>query len=580
MIFTLFCLESFCAKAGQPFFENDKLSLSAFAKENGEKTRFLICFTLKDGWHISYQNPGDAGVATKFDFTNTQAILLNQSAPQKFLFEDIITQYGYGDKACYLFELSDIKPDAKVNVSWTACNDYCEPEEVQIPLNVASFDFEETVFTSAETTFPRRLREKVIVLQKGDYLILSTKANLEDDTYFISTEADVFNADAPQILKKDGHQSVLKIKTDYLNKLPLNGLFISKSKAYQFEILSKKPNLLWVLFIAFCAGMLLNLMPCVFPVLSFKAIQMARDLRYKKGRLARAFFYTLGVVSSFLSVAGILYLLKSTGAALGWGFQLQSPVFVSAMLILFVLILLQSLEIFKIKLPFLDKMHRASTLNSFLTGFFAVLIASPCTGPFMGAAIGYALFESAEIYFPVFFALSLGYALPFALLEVFPAVIRKIMPKPGRWMRYVKYGLSLPIALTVLWLGWVLYHQLNFKPQKDLWLPYSQESVDAALSNGQAVFIDFTAKWCLTCLLNEQTVLSSQNFSDAVKTQNIKLFKADWTMRDETIFSALKTYGRSSVPLYVFYPQNSENYVILPTLLTSEKLFNALQNNQ
>ena len=570
----LLLLCSFNLKAANSYFDNDKLSLQLSFNEG---SKFLACFTLKDGWHISYQNPGDAGVPTSFGFEGVNARLLNQSVPQTFLYQDILTQYAYENFGCYLFELSNITNAAKVHISWTACQDYCEPEETQIAFKDITERPDENLYQKAFKTFPLSLDKKVFALKKGDTLILTTDFKLDEDAYFVPKE-NVFNADAEQILTFSKNKSVLKIITDGFEDLPREGLFVFKDRAYEFDILPQKPNLFWILLTAFLAGILLNLMPCVFPVLSLKAIQMVNDTRLKKGRFLKALFYVFGVVLSFLSIAGVLYLLKSTGAALGWGFQLQSPIFVGLMLILFVVIFLQSLEIVHFRLPFGAKIHKVSGLNSFMTGFFAVLIASPCTGPFMGAALGYALFESAEIYFPVFLALSLGYALPFAMLEMFPFVMKKIMPKPGKWMKRIKYVLSLPIALTVLWLGWVLSHQILEKKEADIWLDYDENELFQSLEKGEAVFIDFTAKWCLTCLLNEQTVLNSSEFIDFAKQNNIKLIKADWTNKNEKVFKALKKYKRSSIPLYVYYPAYSSEYIILPTLLTTDSLLSVLDD--
>ncbi|MBO7097953.1 MAG: thioredoxin family protein, partial [Alphaproteobacteria bacterium] len=296
----------------------------------------------------------------------------------------------------------------------------------------------------------------------------------------------------------------------------------------------------------------------------------------KKGRYVRALLYVFGVVCSFISIAGVLYVFKKGGAMLGWGFQLQSPVFVCVMIVIFVLILLYLFNILKMKTDYAGKLLKVSELNSFLTGFFAVLIASPCTGPFMGALMGYALFESATVYFPVFVFLGLGYALPFAFLELYPGLIKKILPRPGQWMVVVKYVLSIPVILTVVWLCWILYHQIKPNTNSDVWMPYAEEKVNAALENGEPVFIDFTAKWCLICLLNEKTTLESEAFMRAAKNNNIHLFKADWTNKNNEIFKALKLYNRSSVPVYIFYPKDEQNYLVLPQILTPDAVLSVI----
>ncbi|MBO7605248.1 MAG: thioredoxin family protein, partial [Elusimicrobiaceae bacterium] len=521
----------------------------------------------KDGWHILYQNPGDAGMPVAFEFSRAKAQLVDVSVPEKFVYDDIITQYGFAGKAYYYFKLKNVLPAPQVHISWTACRDYCEPEEAYFGLVNQTTPSFEAYYEEAKKTFPKVLPEPIYAKAKSKALVLAGKNALPAGVkYFIAQERGIFDASAPQKMEK----GKLVIDTQVRAQIPSGGLLITDNGGYKVSVLPQKPDMLFLLLLAFIGGVILNLMPCVFPVLSLKAIQLAKNSRQKKGRAKRAGLYVLGVLSSFLCVAGLLYVFKQSGAALGWGFQLQSSAFVFAMIVVFVLILLYLFNILKMKTDYSDKLLKVSGANAFLTGFFAVLIASPCTGPFMGAAMGFAMFESAAVYFPVFAALGLGYALPFALLEMYPKVLKNILPKPGVWMVRLKYILSIPIILTVIWLSWVFYHQLWQKYHADVWMPYSKAKVEAALENKEAVFIDFTAKWCLSCLLNEKTTLEDEDFLKAAKEGHIHLFKADWTNQSREIFEALKSYQRSSVPLYVFYPAGSETYRILPQILTPD----------
>lgn len=199
---------------------------------------------------------------------------------------------------------------------------------------------------------------------------------------------------------------------------------------------------LYYLITAFIAGLILNLMPCVLPVLSLKALYLVQNRRHASPFSALA--YVAGVVSSFMLLAGILFFLRELGSGLGWGFQLQSPVFNAVLLLLFFLIFLNLTDRLPLPDSCADTLSRLAGKQSFLTGFFAVVIACPCTGPFMGAAIGYAVAKPALIYFGIFLALSLGYALPYALIEMFPGFFLKYIPKPGHWMITMKRILALP----------------------------------------------------------------------------------------------------------------------------------------
>lgn len=571
LLAALFC--TFEAKAYTKSFDCDKVFISANMQKTGNELDLLFSFKLKNGWHILYQNPGEVGTPVTFKFSNAQAELINTSVPQKFVYEDIITQYGFDDVAYYHFKVSDMSQPLNVNVSWTACKDSCEPDEAFFDLIYQTTPSFEASFEAAQKTFPKVLAAPLTAKATSKALILSSEQGLPNGVeYFIASRKGFFDADSTQKIENNK----LIIQTQTRAQIPQTGLLMTSNGAFSVHIEPQKQSIFVLLLLAFIGGIILNLMPCVFPVLSLKAIQLAKNSRKKKGRLARAALYTFGVLCSFLCVAGLLYFFKRGGAALGWGFQLQSSVFVSVMIVVFVLILLYLFNIFKMKTDYTDTLLKVSGANSFLTGFFAVLIASPCTGPFMGAAIGFAMFENAAVYFPVFAALGLGYALPFALLEMYPKVLKSILPKPGKWMVRLKYILSIPIILTVLWLSWVLYHQLWQKHQSSVWEPYTETAVSEALKKGEPVFIDFTAKWCLSCLLNEKTTLESAAFQKVAKEENIRLFKADWTNKSNEVFEALKKYQRSSVPLYVFYPAESQTYRILPQILTPDIALSAL----
>ena len=331
-------------------------------------------------------------------------------------------------------------------------------------------------------------------------------------------------------------------------------------------------KIIFSLCLAFFGGIILNLMPCIFPVLSLKILSLIKT--DKKSRQTEAVFYTFGVILSMLILAGILFGLRKFNSFTSWGFQMQSPWFVGGMLFLFIILSLLMLDIITLNNNFLSKLAalrlKTPKANAFLTGLLAVLIASPCSAPFMGAAIGFALVSPIYIYFPIFFCLGLGYALPFAILAAYPETLKRILPKPGAWMNKFKKILSIPLILTCFWLTWVLAAQLDLIPSgKNLkWKPYSSDILNRALNEKRPVFIDFTAKWCLTCLMNKQTTLESDTFAKAVKQKNILLLRADATHHDKTVADALNFYGRSSVPLYIYYDGQSEDYIILPQILT------------
>ena len=425
-------------------FENDKLKLVLETQETDDRLLLLAIFDLKDDWHISWQNPGDAGVATEFYLDQHEIKPINQSVPTRFLYQNLLEQYGYEHKAYYLFEFAKTSLPAVFDVLWTACRDYCEPENASFKLTFQSTAGFDQQYDVALSTFPPQLEEPVNSRLKGHKLILNVNKALDESAYFIPSEQGLYFADSPQTVRFFKNATRITILADDIQTMPKSGLILQDSgKAYQVRLINESKSVLSLLFLAFLGGLILNLMPCVFPVLSLKALNMAQSAPKKDGHIKNAFFYMLGVLTCFSLFAGLLYAFKVAGQAMGWGFQLQSPIFVTVMIVIFLVILLYLLDILTFRLPFLNAFAKASSLHSFLTGFFAVLIASPCTGPFMGAALGYALLESSHAYLPIFLSLGFGYALPLTLLELYPKFLLKVMPKPGKWMQKLKLFLSI-----------------------------------------------------------------------------------------------------------------------------------------
>lgn len=365
-----------------------------------------------------------------------------------------------------------------------------------------------------------------------------------------------------------------KVSFDF--KLPITTQIITNSQDWIDNTQENIPNIFMIILMAFLGGLILNFMPCIFPILTIKAISVVQSRYNHRVMRIESLLYLAGVVLSFFVIATILVVLRTQGENIGWGFQLQSPIFVAIMLGIFIVIFLMLLDIVNLRNPFANKVGRISLtrkkLNAFVTGFFAVLIASPCTAPFMGIAIGYTISQPIYIYYPVFLALSLGYALPFTMVGFFPLVLYKILPKPGKWMITLKKIFAIPVFLTCVWLLWVLNNQTNaimINETKGIhWENFDVDRVATLVEKGEPVFIDFTAKWCITCLANERLALNSDEFAMLVKNRNIHIFKADWTSDDDLITRSLEGYGRNSIPLYVYYDGKSDNYVILPQLLT------------
>lgn len=404
----------------------------------------------------------------------------------------------------------------------------------------------------------------------------------------------------------------------------------------QPETRNSKSWLLMLLF-AVAGGSILNLMPCVFPVLSLKVLAFAS---HKEEHLAvHGFVYTAGVVLSFVLVAIVLIALKAAGQAIGWGFQLQQPWFVAGLAYLFFAMGLSLSGFWQFGGSWMglgnDLASRAGYSGSFFTGMLATLVASPCTAPFMAPALGFAATQPTLPALAIFAALGFGMALPILVLCLSPKMLARI-PRPGIWMDYFKQALAFPLYATAIWLCWVAGQQtgatgmmavlagalaltfglwvwrfgpllrataliaiaiaiallgsplLKASPAEAIaraqtdqnWEPYSKARLEQLRASGAAVFVNATADWCITCLTNEKITLSRTDVKAAFTRHQITYLKADWTHYDEGITALLAQFGRNGVPLYVFFPAGADSEpIVLPQLLRPAGVIETLDSH-
>ncbi len=402
-------------------------------------------------------------------------------------------------------------------------------------------------------------------------------------------------------------------------------------------------SLVTAALLAFVGGLVLNLMPCVFPILSLKALSLAAPGHDDRRKLQfQGVAFAVGVVATFVALAGLLLVLRAAGQQLGWGFQLQSPAVVTALAVLFFVLALNLSGVFEFSslVPSAASWNaRNPYLDAAASGVLAVVIASPCTAPFMGAALGFAIAQPPAETLAVFVALGLGMALPFLLLSLFPAW-RRVLPRPGAWMERLKQLLAFPLYATVAWLAWVLGAQVDNDAVVRLlgtlvvvafalwcwrayrgsgargfavaalaglavaavtgmplldgardaeaatahaataagdpsWQPFSPGKVAELAGAGRPVFVDFTAAWCVTCQVNKRLVLNTAKVREAFAARNVALVRADWTRRDAAITAALGALGRNGVPVYVLY-RPGKDPLLLPEVLHQQLVEDAL----
>ena len=338
---------------------------------------------------------------------------------------------------------------------------------------------------------------------------------------------------------------------------------------------------------ALLGGLILNLMPCVLPVLSIKVMHLIERHPDKKIALYHSWLYSLGILVSVWALALLLFIVKAAGGFVGWGFQFQSPVFVIVVASILFILALNFFGVFEFSAPSLRWLpaDQTGSLASFTSGILTTVVATPCTAPFMGTALAVALSQPNIVGFGIFTCLGLGLASPFVLLSAFPSLL-SFIPKPGRWMIILKKALGILLLASVFWLLWVFAIQTGFWHVSKLseasheiqWQNYSASAVKQARQTGQGVFIDFTAAWCITCQVNDRLVLQKREVVQAFKAHGIIAFKADWTNYDPAITRALTLLGRDSVPVYVYYPPGAATPVILPTLITPQMILERLSH--
>ena len=641
------------------------------------------------GWHVYWRNPGDSGIATSLNWTLPEGLSageLQWPYPHRESLGDIVN-YGYGEETLLPVAIT-VAPatapgqplDLKAKAKWLVCKDICIPGTAELSLSLpladapARNDRWAAAFAAARAALPQPAPvdwKFSFDIADGSFTLGLTGARISTHgaIEFFPYANDLLNHSAPARLANDESQG-LRISqklSDYFVKAPalVQGVLVvhdgDSAKAWDLraqpgtvpavpltaarsepapgpEEPAPQPLVL-ILGLALLGGLILNLMPCVFPLLSIKAISIVESRDRNRGRkLALSFAYVSGVVLTFVGLAALLLLLRHSGAAVGWGFQLQQPSFIAGLSYLFFVMGLSLSGVVEFGARWMGVgqtlAEGGGARGAFFTGVLAVVVASPCTAPFMGAALGYALTQPAAVALLVFAFLGLGLALPLPLLGLVPAFGR-LLPRPGPWMQTFKQVMAFPLYLTVVWLLWVLggltdrtgmalalvgmtliafamwlWHRRGavataFKlaavllafallaaPQiRDAgpapspsaagqkaaaFEPWSAERLAALRSEHRTVFVNFTADWCITCKVNERVALASDSVHKAFAENDVVWLEGDWTRSDPAISGVLAQFSRSGVPLYLVYVKGGEPRV-LPQILTPDIVLAALK---
>ena len=579
-------------------------------------------------WHTYWKNPGDSGLPTQLEWQlpeGWQARDIQWPLPHK-LKAATLTNYGFEGTTLLVVPVqvgsnwqASPNVDIRLHANWLVCRLECIPQEgdfnLRMPTQVSTAS-EAAAFDAVIAQQPVPHTGTVEAQFEGPHLRLRVSGLPREwqgqRIAVFPQEAELLDSAAeqhPQARQSwEGEALVLRLPQSSMRTQSPNqiGFWLiqgngDKREARQVQALISGAwpappdaaltpvvaeatpwSWVWALLGAFAGGLILNLMPCVLPVLALKVMGFAKHSQAHRAHRIAGLAYTAGVILSFLALGAAVLSLRAAGEQLGWGFQLQSPWVVAGLAVLFTLIafnLFGWIEIGQLVPSSILSLHaRHPVWDAGLSGVLAVAVASPCTAPFMGASLGLAMTLPTGQALSIFASMGLGLALPYLAASWWPWLAEH-MPRPGPWMVTLRRVLGVPMLATVVWLVWVWSQQMGWvsshEPEQSGWGVWSERAVAESLAKQQPVFVDFTAAWCVTCQVNKRTTLNDPEVLADFSRRRVTLLRADWTRRDPDITAALTQLGRSGVPVYVLHAPGRPP-VVLSELLTPAEVREAL----
>ena len=586
--------------------------LLGYTPENNEDQYLLgLEVKLEPNWKIYWKNPGDAGLPPKIAWEKTEnlsRVNLLFPAPKRFSFYDIET-FGYESEVVFPLEIKLIDKKKKIQgileLDAQVCSQICVPVKHKFDLSKINYLFQDKKSLTKIIKYKNKIPQKStndklkFVSSKidGNLIKLKFKNYLKDKVNDIILEdSEGFIYQKTNFIGDNEYLNIHFLKNNVAESLDFLKLtFLTNNISYELSIdnLDKKlnqiskPNFnlgIKIIIIAFAGGFILNFMPCVLPVLSLKMIQLVgfraeSRMVYRK----KIVLNILGIMTTFLLLSFLTFLVKATGNYVGWGIQFQSPYFLIFMILLTFMFALNLFGVFHYFLPskFLTFLSykQEGYIGDFITGMFLTLLATPCTAPLVGTAIGFALSGGFVDIFSILLFMGLGLSLPLIILLFFPNII-KFIPKPGNWLIVFKKLMALSLLVTSLWLTGILLSLLNIKnPISKVDKNFSETSWNIEQNfvfpsqlaqEGNTVFVDITADWCITCKVNKKFVLDNPEVIELFKKNNIIFLQLDWTKPNDKIKEFLAHKGRYGLPYNEIYSPSLINGKILPELLTTE----------
>ncbi len=624
------------------------------AMRPGTPFRVALRLRMAEGWHTYWKNPGDAGVAAELTIQGVKQSPIDWPTPRRIAEGSVMT-YAYTGEVLLPVTVTAPSGVIKAHADWLVCKDICVPETgdfvLDLPLGTPRPSAQAALFAAHDRAVPRASLWAAQIAADGTLSVQGPELSQATitDAWFIPDQPNRIQDDAAQPLsvRQGGFSLALKPAGGFDPAKDLSGVLSVRDRAgMQTDVVlnavpgpppAAMPPLGQILLFAFLGGLILNLMPCVFPILAMKAVGLAQHVG--RGRM-NALSYTAGVLVTFVALAGGLLAARAAGSAAGWGFQFSSPVFVAGMTWLLFVVGLNLSGVFQVGAGLTGAgdglARRRGVAGSFFTGLLAVLVATPCTAPFMGVAVAAGLAAPPGVTVLVFAVMGLGLSAPYVALATMPGLAR-LMPRPGRWMEVLKQALAFPMYGAAAWLVWVVSQEAGpsgvlgtaaglvlvgfaawvfgatqsatVQPRRfgqaaaamavlaalAVLSGISAEPVGAATATsaetftperlatlraaGKPVFVNMTAAWCVTCLVNERVAIGTDPVRRAFATADVTYLKGDWTRQDPAITAFLRQNGRDGVPLYVFFPAGGGQPEVLPQILTEGEMLRLLRTS-
>lgn len=651
-----------------------RLITATEATGSGSVIQAGIEIKLAPEWHTYWRAPGQAGLPPQLDISrsvtedaNIASVTIRYPAPTRYTAYNLET-IGYRDHVVFPLDMTLRHAGAAhmdMGLDLLVCSSICVPKHFDLNLVLPAGE----AVASAEAALIQDARDHMPTDAEKSGLLLQSIHNDGSSLSFVITSRDVLSApdvfienenpigfSAPTVtIDPNGHRATLTVKPvdtlpadNHLAGIPMTVTFVNDEQSTEIKITTPAVNMAQdiavpapavpfavALLFALIGGVILNLMPCVLPVLSLKILSVISHGGGTAQQVRHSFFMTaLGILFSFMLLAVTTIVLKHLGMSLGWGVQFQQPFFLMFLVLLLTFFAANLWDLLDIQLPRfladrLDTSYHPKLAGDFATGAFATLLATPCSAPFLGTAVGFALASGAPEILAIFAALGCGMALPYLAVALFPRVATRL-PRPGAWMITLRFVLGIALGLTALWLVWVLAAQITVenaalfgvlmaglivllalrkrgmkrglilfgiiecclmafllglngamqtKPDAQidrLWLPYSQIALAADIAEGKTVFLDVTADWCLTCKANMKFTLSRVEIKNRIFHTDIIAMQADWTNPNPAIADLLHKYGRYGIPFNIVYGPGAPDGITLPELLTPTLVLDAL----